>query len=194
MPEAAAGYMWGRGKGSRSLCPNPLLPSSSQNKEKFSKVGTTLLIMNNTYSHQSICLKRNLNGAETSASPSVSDWKPFEARGRLFTDFDVRLMSYFGLWGDRFSQPNFCIGMSAQQGEREISFFWHKISLTTERWAFKMIGLKDLSCNGSTIISLQGKFLGSCMRKEQRRTQKGFTELQCQGFSYQFCWKANNRV
>lgn len=149
--------------------------------------------MNNTYSNQSICLKRNLSGTGTSASPSVSDSKSFKACGRLFTDFDVRLISYFGLLGDRFSQPNFCIGMSAQQGER-ICFFWHKISPATERWPFKMIGLKDLSYNGSTIISLQGKFLGSCMKKEQSRTQRGFTELHCQGFSYQFCWKANKRV
>lgn len=117
VPEAAAGYMWGRGKGSRSQCPNPLLPSSFQNKEKFSNVDTTLLIMNNTYSHQSIWLKRNLNGADTAASPSVSDSKPFEARGRLFTDFDVRLISYFGLLGDRFSQPNFCIRMSRREGD-----------------------------------------------------------------------------
>lgn len=146
--------------------------------------------MNNTYSHQSIWLKRNLNGAETSASPSVSDSKPFEARGRLFADFDVRLISYFGLFGDFRS----LIPALGCQGEREICFFWHKISPTRERWAFKMIGLKDLSYNGSRIISLQGKFLGSYMKKEQRRTQKGFTELQCQGFSYQLCWKANKRV
>lgn len=79
------------------------------------------------WSYQLICFRWILNSAQTWASPSWFDSKPHETSGTTCTDFGTRLASYFGIWGDGFSQANFCIGMSAQQGGREPRFFWHAI-------------------------------------------------------------------
>lgn len=43
---------------------------------------------------------------------------------------------------------------------------------STERWAFQMTGLKELSYNGSTITNLQRKFLGFCIKRSKEEHKK----------------------
>lgn len=151
-----------------------LVQSSSQDGEKFSKVATALLrVTSNSCSHQLVCRR----GAWTAHRARLHPSRLTQSHQRPVWHFSPALTrgSFLTLGFEELDLHSLIsISGYLRSKERGGRFLRHTITQSAGRWAFQMIGLKEPFYNGSTITSLQGKFLGFCIKRSEEEDKKVF--------------------